>query len=123
MWEGRRVKAQLMCGKELLLGGKQLSAVICTCHCAAAGTGEKRWLPGEIWGGDGFENVGGEVLAGERWINLRCPRYNPFSTQYLGEGGSWCSLGQSVVLRIEREAINGRIGEGIKEGAVKILAH
>ena len=42
--------------------------------------------------GDGSENVGGEVLAGERWINLQCPRYNSFSTQYLGEGGSWCSL-------------------------------
>ena len=41
-------------------------------------------------------------------------------------GGRWILLlivaSQSVVLRIEREAINDRIGEGIKEGAVKILA-
>ena len=43
-------------------------------------------------GRSGSENVGGEVLAGERWINLQCPRYNSFSAQYLGDGGSWCSL-------------------------------
>ena len=53
-----------MCGKELLLlGGKQLSSVICTCHCYTGrrhgeGAGEMA-AAGEIWGED---------LGAERWI-------------------------------------------------------
>ena len=65
---GGRVKAQLMCGKELLLlGGKQLSSVICTCHCYSGrrhGEGAERWLqPGRSG-----EKMGGERFLGRRWV-------------------------------------------------------
>ena len=73
---GGRVKAQLMCGKELLLlGGKQLSSVICTCHCYTGrrhgeGAGEMAAAAGEIWGEDGW---------GEMDPPLCNPQYNSFS--------------------------------------------